>query len=31
VVEVRVDRAGRRALMARIAEAVDDAVAAIAR
>ena len=31
VVEVRVDRAGRRALMARIAEAVDEAVAAIAR
>jgi len=31
VVEVRVDRAGRRALMARIAEAVDDAVTAISR
>jgi 2-succinyl-5-enolpyruvyl-6-hydroxy-3-cyclohexene-1-carboxylate synthase len=31
VVEVRVDRAGRRALMARIAEAVDDAVTAASR
>lgn len=30
VVEVRVDRAGRRALTARIAEAVDDALAALA-
>ncbi|MGV8976869.1 MAG: 2-succinyl-5-enolpyruvyl-6-hydroxy-3-cyclohexene-1-carboxylic-acid synthase [Cellulomonas sp.] len=30
VVEVRVDRAGRRALMARIAEAVDDAVGDLA-
>jgi 2-succinyl-5-enolpyruvyl-6-hydroxy-3-cyclohexene-1-carboxylate synthase len=31
VVEVRVDRTGRRALMARIAEAVDDAVTALSR
>ncbi|HEX5332857.1 MAG TPA: 2-succinyl-5-enolpyruvyl-6-hydroxy-3-cyclohexene-1-carboxylic-acid synthase [Cellulomonas sp.] len=31
VVEVRVDRAGRRALMARIADAVDDAVTALSR